>query len=64
MTTPQVVLSIGPIGTHERKPVVEYSDLTATVAATPPRAGRSSVEFLTGPKDPGAKLSRPGVAFD
>jgi hypothetical protein len=27
IATPHVVVSIGPIGTHERKPVVEYSDL-------------------------------------
>jgi hypothetical protein len=36
MTTPQVVIPIGLIGRHERKPVVEYSDLTATVAGTVP----------------------------
>ena len=34
-------IPIGLIETHERKPVVEYSDLTATVVATSPCAGSS-----------------------
>jgi len=54
MTTPEVVIPIGLIQKQQRPPVVEYSDLTATVAATsrvlgPPTRGQSQDQttFLT-----------------